>query len=245
MRQFEWASFVQANNAELLANLGNFVNRTVKFVNAKLDGAVPEYTASFTDGTFDFLGWRADVDALLAEYRRDMDAVRLRAAIRKAMEVSAKGNLLLQYRLDNANLAAAPARTHAVLGLALNLSLLLASLVAPYMPATAAAIARQLDTPLRPIPDGAFDAEALRPGHRLGKAEYLFTRIDEKKVTEWRDMFGGTQESRKAEAEAKQKKLEEKERKKAKKAQKKAVATVATGDVKELPLRPKQKPAET
>jgi methionyl-tRNA synthetase len=131
---------------------------------------------------------------------------------------------MLQYRVDNASLESNPARTHTVVGLALNLALLLASISAPYMPSTAASIMRQLNAgSVKPIPD-TFDAEVLKPGHKIGKAEYLFTRIDQKQIDQWKEMFGGTQESRAAEAEAKRKKQEEKERKKASKAKKKAAA---------------------
>ena len=35
---FSWDDFVARNNSELLANLGNFVNRLIKFVNAKYNG---------------------------------------------------------------------------------------------------------------------------------------------------------------------------------------------------------------
>ena len=102
--QFEWKSFIAANNSELLANLGNFVNRLIKFVNAKLGGVIPEFSATYEDETFDFPGFIAEVNALRAEYVADMEAVRLRAGLKKLMEISAKGNLILAGRLDNATL---------------------------------------------------------------------------------------------------------------------------------------------
>ncbi|KAJ2041998.1 methionine--tRNA ligase mes1, partial [Coemansia sp. S16] len=34
----------------------------------------------------------------------------------------------------------------------------------------------------------------LLPGHVIGNADYLFTRIDEKKIDEWRAKYGGKQE---------------------------------------------------
>ncbi len=122
----------------------------------------------------------------------------------------------------------------------------------PYIPGASASIVRQLNWKLKFIPE-TFDPEVLKPGHKIGEAEYLFTRIDDKKVTEWKEQFGGTQESRAAEAEAKRKKQEEKDRKKAKKASKKAAEasgeaaaaeTAATEDLKTLPIREADKPAE-
>jgi len=57
------------------------------------------------------------------------------------------------------------------------------------MPDSADAIARQTNAPLRALPE-EFSIDIL-PGHGLGKAEYLFQRIDEKKEDEWRRKYGG------------------------------------------------------
>ena len=35
--EFKWSEFLDANNSDLLKNLGNFVNRVIKFMNAKYD----------------------------------------------------------------------------------------------------------------------------------------------------------------------------------------------------------------
>lgn len=40
-RDFKWKDLIDANNNELVANIGNFVNRTISFVNTKFDGKVP------------------------------------------------------------------------------------------------------------------------------------------------------------------------------------------------------------
>jgi methionyl-tRNA synthetase len=218
--QFEWKSFIAANNSELLNNLGNFVNRLIKFVNAKCDGVIPEFSASYAEESFDFPAFIAEVNGLLAEYVSEMEAVKLRAGLRKLMEISAVGNNLLAGRLDNANLAAHPTRTHTIIGLALNLAYLLASLSSPFMPSTAASIVEQLKEPLLSIPD-MWSGDELKGGYKIGKAAYLFQKIDDKKEKEWREKYGGTQASRLAEevkAKKKADKEREKERKKAKKA---------------------------
>ncbi|ETS82233.1 methionine--tRNA ligase [Pestalotiopsis fici W106-1] len=244
--QFLWADFVAANNNELLANFGNFCNRVIKFVNAKLDGVIPEFSASYKDETFDFPAWIEEVNTALKEYNDLLEGVHLRAGAKKLMEISSKGNNLLQYRLDNAALAEHPERTKTVIGLALNLCNLLASVASPYIPSTSESLVKQLNTKLAFIPD-TFEAEALKPGHKIGKAAYLFSRIDEKKIVEWKEKYGGTQASRAAEEEAKKKKQEDKERKKARKAEKKAAEAAAAassepkidGTVKNLPIREK------
>ena len=227
--QFEWSAFASANNSELLANFGNFVNRIVKFVNAKCDGTIPDFSSTYTDDSFDFPAWIAKVNTLLWEYIDLMEHVHLRDGVRKIMEISSEGNNLLQYRLDNTNLTEHPERTHTVIGLALNLCGLLAALAAPYMPSTSDSICQQLNTQLGSIPD-TWTPDALKGGHKINKAAYLFSRIEDKKLAEWKEQFGGSQESRAAEAAAKKKKQEEKEKKKAKKAAKAAEAAKAKAE---------------
>ncbi len=41
-REFIWKDFIDANNNELVANIGNFVNRVLTFTQNKFDGVVPE-----------------------------------------------------------------------------------------------------------------------------------------------------------------------------------------------------------
>ncbi len=241
--QFEWKSFIAANNSELLNNVGNFVNRLIKFVNAKLDGTISAFSATYTDDSFDFPGFFADVNRLLKEYVADMEAVRIRSGLKKFMEISALGNNILAGRLDNANLTGSPERTHTIIGLALNLAYLLASISSPFMPSIGASIAKQLNAPVLSITD-EWKPEGLSGGHKIGKAEYLFTKIDEAKEEEWRSRYGGTQASRAAEEIEKAKKaadkLRDKERKKAKKEAeraKKEAEKAASGIVEE----PKEK----
>ena len=67
---------------------------------------------------------------------------------------------------------------------------------------------------LEDIEDG-WKPTSIKPGHKIGKAKYLFSNIDVKKADEWREMFGGTQAER-------QKKKEEAAKLQAKKAAAKA-----------------------
>lgn len=41
-REFGWEDFIETNNKELVANLGNFVNRVLSFTHSKFEGEVPE-----------------------------------------------------------------------------------------------------------------------------------------------------------------------------------------------------------
>lgn len=41
-KEFVWKDFIDANNNELVANLGNFINRSLSFIQSKFEGKVPE-----------------------------------------------------------------------------------------------------------------------------------------------------------------------------------------------------------
>ena len=98
-----------------------------------------------------------------------MEAVRIRAGLKKVMEISTKGNELLAGRLDKANLEGNPTRTNTIIGLSLNLAYLLASLASPFMPSTSTSICEQLNAPLLSIPD-KWAPGTLAGGHKIGKA---------------------------------------------------------------------------
>lgn len=229
--QFEWRSFIDANNSELLANLGNFVNRIIKLVNSPkaYAGVIPEFDPNNLPESF--APHLEEITKALQEYLAEMEAVHLRSGLEKAMKLSSAGNGLIQaFKLDNALIASEPALAAAVTATAINLIYLTSAIFEPYLPATSKSIREQLNQPSLQIPseddikDG-WKPVYIKPGHKIGKAAYLFTRIDEKKADEWRDLFGGNQADRekkkKAEAEAAAKKAAQKEKAKAKKAAKK------------------------
>lgn len=228
--QFEWRSFIDGNNSELLANLGNFVNRIIKLVNAKYDGVIPDFDPENLPESFE--PHLQEISSRLRDYLTEMEAVHLRFGLREAMALSSAGNGLIQaFKLDNALIANDPKLAGAVTGTAVNLIYLMSAVFEPYLPGTCKSIREQVNAPFLRIPSEDDVAKGwrptyLKPGHKIGKAAYLFTRIDEKKADEWREHFGGNQEERekkrKAEAEAAAKKAAAKEKAKAKKAQKKA-----------------------
>ncbi|KAF9207273.1 putative methionine--tRNA ligase, cytoplasmic protein rar1 [Haplosporangium sp. Z 27] len=201
--QYLWKDFIARNNNELLANLGNFVNRVIKFVNAKYDSNVPslETAAAPTDSDEKLI---REVNERLKLYLEALDDVKLREGLRLAMEISGLGNAYLQEnKIDNTLFAEHRDRCDRVVITALNLIYLLSAVFFPYMPSTSEAIARQLNAPVRLLPD-EFAVDAILPGHVINKAEYLFKRIDEKQEDIWRAKYGG--DSKDAPEEKKKKK---------------------------------------
>lgn len=187
--QFSWDDFQSRNNNELLANLGNFVNRIVKFVNAKYNGVIPKYNPELISN---YAGLKTDLNTIIKKYVDEMEAVHERKGLEVAMSLSARGNQFLQEnKLDNSLYNNNPELSDAVVGVALNLVYFVGSLISPYMPETTQKINEMLRAPLLSI-QNEFSL-ILQEGHCVDKAQYLFTRIDDASVQEWRGKYGGQQ----------------------------------------------------
>ncbi|KAI7777758.1 hypothetical protein LA080_003105 [Diaporthe eres] len=130
------------------------------------------------------------VNGLLRSYLRHLDAVELRAALLAVLKISEAGNELAHkasklFKSDKEECGA-------FLHTCLNVIHLLATLLQPFLPDTAESIARQLGVdPVLAIPD-IFDFDSIRPGHRLGEAEHLFTKIKPERAEDWKAQCGGS-----------------------------------------------------
>ncbi|KAI1421904.1 tRNA synthetases class I (M)-domain-containing protein [Xylaria sp. FL1777] len=232
--EFKWDEFLDVNNNDLLKNLGNFVNRVVKFTHAKLDGTIPNYR-KYTEPSFE--QYKADVNAQLQNY---IESNNCREILTFFCSISTLGNQFLQInKLSNQTLAEQYDKCTAVVGLALNHVLLLANLLTPYMPETARSMLQQVgvETSTFLIPD-IWTANTLEPGKKIGEPTLLFSQIPAARAEEWRETFGGDELKKQKAAEAekaaakKAAKQKKKEQKNAQKAAEKttvdAAATVST-----------------
>ena len=181
-----------ANNNELLANMGNFVNRIMKFINSKYDSTVPSPSPK---NEIDNLMIN-DVNKLLSEYVKALEDVKIRQALKTVMEITARGNVYLQEnKLDNALFSSDRGRCDTVIYHAVNLVYLVSAIVYPFMPTTSACILRQLRAPQRRLEkwggNVSWKGEDLEGGHGVGKAEYLFKVIDEAVGERLKEKYGG------------------------------------------------------
>lgn len=190
--EFEWRGFIETNNTQLIANFGNFINRTLKFVNSRFNSTVPPANvASLPTSAREALRKHiAKTGDKLAQYRKNMEAARLKAALVCARELSSLGNKLLQeHHFGNELFEKDRLLCDSVVSIAVNHIHLLASVIEPFMPATAKSVLAQLQADLMLIPD-VWSPESISPDHQIGKATHLFKAIKPEKAEEWRKMFG-------------------------------------------------------
>lgn len=78
-------------NAELLNNLGNFVNRALTFLSKYFDGVVPDMHLDQQDKAL-----LAQVASDLSDFDSCLSSVKLRDGIVKILSISRHGNLYMQ-----------------------------------------------------------------------------------------------------------------------------------------------------
>ncbi|KNC80969.1 hypothetical protein SARC_06684 [Sphaeroforma arctica JP610] len=187
---FSWNDFLATNNNILNNNLGNFVHRALSFVNNTFNGAVP--TAQPNEDDYKFIGL---VNTELAKYIQRMEACRIREAAFAAMDISKLGNQYLQAQKPWVLAKSDIDRCGTVVSIAANLTHLLASLIHPYMPESAATLLKTLDLPMLSLNYGYFYA-SIPEGHPIGAPEILFSKIEQATVDELKVRFAGVQSER-------------------------------------------------
>jgi len=116
--QFEWKYFIEQNNSELLAKLGNFVNRGSSWSIPRFTSRPCQTTPNGVVGSVCQVPCR--INELLGAYVDEMEAVSLRAGLVAAMAIAQAGNNFLQSQgFDNSS-PQRSGRAAAVTGHALN-----------------------------------------------------------------------------------------------------------------------------
>jgi methionyl-tRNA synthetase len=174
---FTWKDFQQRNNSELVAILGNFVNRALVLTKKYFAGKVPQRG--------ELTGFDKEVLKGIEEFpekiARQLDTYHFREALREMMNLARLGNKYLAdtepWKVYKTN----PERVETILNIALQIVANLTILGEPFLPFSM----KKLRT-MTGIPgygwDKAGDTNLLPAGHQLGKPSLLFEQIDDKAV---------------------------------------------------------------
>ena len=171
---FTWKDFQARNNNELVAILGNFVNRALVLTHKYFDGKVPA-AGELTDYDRETLKEFADVKAEVENY---LDHYRFRDALKEAMNLARIGNKYLAdtepWKLAKTDMD----RVATILNLSLQITANLAIAFEPFLPFSAEKLRGMLHL-------GYCDwnmlgrTDILPAGAELGKAELLFEKIED------------------------------------------------------------------
>ena len=184
---FTWKDFQARNNNELVAVLGNFVNRALMLTQKYFDGVVPA-CGELTDYDRATI---AEVGAVKASLEANIENYRFREALKDAMNVSRIGNKYLADTEPWKVIKSDPERVKTILNIALQITANTAVAIEPFMPFSAAKILRMLNV-------GKFAWERLgamdlvEAGHRIGKPELLFEKIEDDVIQRQLDKLAAT-----------------------------------------------------
>jgi len=208
---FSWKDFQQRNNSELVAILGNFVNRAVVLTHKYFAGEVPP-CGQLEDVDKDAL---AQIPLLKASLESNIESYRFRDALKDAMSIARVGN---KYISDTEPWKVAKTdsdRAGTILNISLQMCCDLAIAFEPFTPFAAERLRRMLGlklsagfdhradrtgaaalhtlhegTSLEPLSKGEVEVgwdvlgrpQILPSGHVIGEAELLFEKIDDEAI---------------------------------------------------------------
>jgi len=180
---FSWDDFSDKNNSELLANLGNLVNRTLVFVKNNFDGKVPSGEPGEKDQVF-----LDEQKKVLKEITDDLERVKIKDGLHKIMHLSKNANRYFQDNKPWELVKTDKARAGAVIRILVSQVKDLAILVEPYLPYTSKEMFSQLGLEAQ---KWYGLGKLLEAGHAIGTPKALFRKIEPKETAELRARFSG------------------------------------------------------
>lgn len=171
---FTWKDFQARNNNELVAILGNFVNRTLVLTHKYFEGKVPA-ADEFTNSDLLLLGEVAQAPARIAAA---LEKYKFREALAEVMNLARAGN---KYLADNEPwklYGTDEKRVRAILNISLQICANLSIVMEPFLPFSAKKLADMLN--LRDTRwNDATRTDLLLAGHQLNNASLLFEKMED------------------------------------------------------------------
>ncbi len=193
---FTWKDFQQRNNSELVAILGNFINRVVVLTHKYYDAEVPE-PGQLNETDENIL---AELRAYPAVIASSIEKYRFREAQAEMMNVARLGNKYLADEEPWKTIKTDEARTKTVMYVALQVAAALSSICQPFLPFTAKKLSTILNLKKNISWPQIASAEALlAPQHVIGKASLLFEKIEDDAIAKQLEKLENTKKMNQAE----------------------------------------------
>ena len=170
---FTWRDFQARNNNELVAILGNFINRVIVLTHKYFDGIVP------AEGQLEDIDKALfeEMDNLKKSLTDNLETFHFREALKDAMAFARAGNKYLQetepWKVWKEN----PARVETVLNVCLQVCASLAVVMEPFMPFMSEKLSKILG--LGKLSWDMIGEKPVAAGSTVGKPEFLFEKIDD------------------------------------------------------------------
>ena len=174
---FTWRDFQARNNNELVAILGNFVNRALVLTKKYYGGRVP---ACGEMNDYD-RATVAELQGIRSELESSIENFRFREALRTAMNFARIGNKYLADTEPWKVVKTDPERVNTILSIALQITANVAVAIEPFMPFSSEKILKMLAID-RPSWDALGSMSVIPAGHEIGEPELLFEKIEDEAI---------------------------------------------------------------
>ncbi|MCK4746652.1 MAG: class I tRNA ligase family protein, partial [Bacteroidales bacterium] len=186
---FTWKDFQNRNNNELVAILGNFVNRAIVLTHKYFDGKVPEIT-NLMDGDKTVL---EEIGKIGSSVEQSLEQFRFREAIKTGMDLARLGNKYLADTEPWKVIKTDPERVMTILNISLQITANLTLLLDPFLPFTMEKL-RGLIRFDQTSWDLIGSADLLKPGHGIAEAALLFEKVEDDQIQAQLDKLMKTKE---------------------------------------------------
>ena len=173
---FTWADFQAKNNNELVANLGNFVNRALVLTTKYWGGVVPGRN-ELTDLDKDVI---VQLNTFPSKISASIEKHRYKEALSELMKLSALGNKYLAETEPWKLIKQDEERVKTIMNIALQITSSLAVLSVPFLPETASKLSEMMN--LEGLKWDTLTEDNITEGHQINKPSLLFQRIDDEVV---------------------------------------------------------------
>ena len=179
---FTWKDFQARNNNELVAIFGNFINRVMVLTNKYYDGVVPVAKELYQVDKDTLSAIKAYPEVISSSIER----YRFREAQQELMNLARLGNKYLADEEPWKVIKVDEARTQTIMYVALQIASALSTLCEPFLPFTSTKLKNILNVTLSAVETSWNEVstkEILLPaGHQIGKAELLFSKIEDETI---------------------------------------------------------------
>ena len=176
---FTWKDFQSRCNSELVAIYGNFVNRAIVLTHKYFEGVVPEDRKPEAIDAETL----AQIPQIKKRIEENLENYRFREALKEAMNMARLGN---KYLTDTEPWKVAKSdmdRTASILNVSLKICADLAIAFAPFIPFSSEKLLGMLNLSKDVLTwETLAKGDILQPGHKLNKAELLFTKVEDEVI---------------------------------------------------------------
>ena len=173
---FTWKDFQSRNNNELVAILGNYINRVFVLTEKYFDNVVPEYEKIDSDQLLKIYNYVSSISNSLEKFK-------FRDSVNQLIDLARTGNKYLAekepwklYKESNIT------KVEQILYISLETCALLSILSEPFIPNSAKKIREILNIKLIPWTKLSSEKKIIDPGHKIKKSNLIFRKIEDDEI---------------------------------------------------------------